>query len=78
MWSLQFRIENCKTIFEKIFLDTLPSDDKAFSPPSPALPEFCFEERLTGMAATARSLNLGNDTVLFLPVMRKSLGIRAH
>lgn len=75
MWSLQFRIENCKTIFEKIFLDTLPSDDKAFSS---VLPEFCFEKRLTGMAATARSLNLGNDTVLFLPVMRKSLGIRAH
>lgn len=75
MWSLQIRIGKGKTIFEKIFSGTFPGSDKAFSP---ALPEFCFEKRLTGMAATARSLNLGNDTVLFLPVMRKSLGIRAH
>lgn len=75
MWSLQFRIGKGKTIFEKIFSGTFPGSDKAFSP---ALPEFCFEERLTGMNATARSLNLGNELMLFLPVMRKSLGIRAH
>lgn len=75
MWSLQFRIENCKTIFEKIFSGTFPGSDKAFSS---ALPEFCSEKRLTGMNATARSLNLGNELMLFLPLMRKSLGIRAH
>lgn len=44
MWSLQFRIENCKTIFEIIFLDTFPGSGKAFSP---TLPEFCFEKRPT-------------------------------
>lgn len=44
MWSLQFRIGKGKTIFEKIFSGTFPGSDKAFSS---ALPEFCFEKRLT-------------------------------